>query len=881
MSMLVSLLASVVAMAALTGCPRFHASKFEDAPRGATFVTVGDVSVRYKESGQGPAVVLLHGYGASADSWAPVQPHLARDHRVISIDLKGFGWTTRPDGDYSPAAQATMVWGVLDQLGVTDVAIVGHSWGSSVALSMAVAQPDRVRRVALYAAYVYDEQVPSFLRWAQKPGLGEVIFSLYYKERIEDRAALAYFDERWVTQARVDRVEADLERPGTVAAALATARGHHFERLHAQLRSFTKPVLLLWGDDDQVTPVRFGVRLERELADARLVRYARCGHIPMVEANGPSTRDLAAFLAESPAPPTRAPAVEPAPVEPAPEPTPVGGGGGADGGGGGGIAAGGLVTTTPDPEAAPVPRLAAPSFDERPLPIGSDLAALGAELAPRQFTASREETEIVVHGMLRLRETALYNLDLDRGLDSAGQPLFPVPLNGTDQTLTSGDLRIRTDVAIYARGVGVAVKGRIDWLDNVALGGDPDLGNGSPATTSGQRSTVAVVKRGWAEALTPFGTLAAGRMGTQFGLGIAANSGDCEDCDRGDAADRVAFIAPIAGHLWAVAWDVASRGPFTRSRDGSRPIALEPSDAVGGLTAGVFKIHAPATLARRADADRTSVEYAAYVSARSQDTDVPASYLPTATPRTTFTADDLVARGFSALAAGAWFRLSGARFRVEAELAYAHANLEQSSLIPGAEITVPVTSDQLGAALQSTFDIGPSRLGFDAGFASGDSAPGFGAYPRFGAAAPTAGAFDGAQANLPSDTTVDNYRFHPDYRIDLILFREILGTITDAVYLRPHAHVAIVRAGTSRLELGAAAIVSWAMKAASTPGNASFLGVELDPELRYVAAGFTAGLQYGVFLPGPAWDRGASSEGDTTLDARPAQALRLRLTFVY
>ena len=149
---------------------------------------------------------------------------------------------------------------------------------------MAVAQPARVRRVALYDAYVYDDQVPSFLRWAQKPGVGELLFGLFYTERMEDRVPLAFYDERWVTQARVDRVEADLARPGTVAAALATARGHHFEALHEALRGFSRPVMLLWGRDDEVTPLRFGERLEHELLDARLTVYPRCGHIPMVEA---------------------------------------------------------------------------------------------------------------------------------------------------------------------------------------------------------------------------------------------------------------------------------------------------------------------------------------------------------------------------------------------------------------------------------------------------------------------------------------------------------------------------------------------------------------------------------------------------------------------
>ncbi len=234
--------------------PSFHAAPLPGAPAGETFADVDGVHVHYRDQGQGPAVVLVHGFAGSLEHWAGVAPALAAHHRVISLDLKGFGWTSRPEGDYSPAAQAQLVWHLLDKLGVGDVAIVGHSWGASVALSMAVAQPARTRRVALYSAYVYDEQVPGFFRWAQATN-GSVLFSLFYKQRIEDRAPLAYYDERWVTLARVERVEAEMERPGTVAAALATVQGHHFEKLHDQLQSFDKPVLLLWGAQDLVTPV--------------------------------------------------------------------------------------------------------------------------------------------------------------------------------------------------------------------------------------------------------------------------------------------------------------------------------------------------------------------------------------------------------------------------------------------------------------------------------------------------------------------------------------------------------------------------------------------------------------------------------------------------
>ena len=74
------------------------------------------------------------------------------------------------------------------------------------------------------------------------------------------------------------------------------------------------------------------------------------------------------------------------------------------------------------------------------------------------------------------------------------------------------------------------------------------------------------MKRAYGEALTPFGALAIGRMGSQWGLGMLANAGDCLDCDSGDAADRIAFVTSDRGHLWAVAYDFSATAGHSLQR---------------------------------------------------------------------------------------------------------------------------------------------------------------------------------------------------------------------------------------------------------------------------------------------------------------------------
>ena len=286
-------------MPLLAGCLSFHTGAMPGEPRDATFANVDGVRVRYVDHGPAtaPAVVLLHGFASSLDTWSTILPVLEKKgFRVLALDLKGFGWTDRPEGDYSPQAQARLVLALLDQRGITRASFVAHSWGASVALAAALQAPDRVTRLALYDAWVYEEQLPTFFHWARQGGIGEAMFALWYKERPDDKIAQAFYDPKLVTEQLVEDVEAALDRPGTVAAALAAVRGQRYVDLQRRYRTIDKPTLLMWGREDNVTTLRFGERLSKELPSAKLIVYPQCGHFPMVEAENASTADLVTFL---------------------------------------------------------------------------------------------------------------------------------------------------------------------------------------------------------------------------------------------------------------------------------------------------------------------------------------------------------------------------------------------------------------------------------------------------------------------------------------------------------------------------------------------------------------------------------------------------------
>ncbi len=135
---------------------------WRDAEAPGRTVTVDGVGIHYVERGRGPdAVVLIHGFGGHTYSFRYLIPDLARYHRVVAVDLKGFGYSERPQkSDYSLSSQACLVVYLMDMLAIDQASLVGHSMGGEVAMRVAAGWPQRVDKLVL-AASVSGERIPS------------------------------------------------------------------------------------------------------------------------------------------------------------------------------------------------------------------------------------------------------------------------------------------------------------------------------------------------------------------------------------------------------------------------------------------------------------------------------------------------------------------------------------------------------------------------------------------------------------------------------------------------------------------------------------------------------------------------------------------------
>jgi uncharacterized protein (TIGR04551 family) len=525
--------------------------------------------------------------------------------------------------------------------------------------------------------------------------------------------------------------------------------------------------------------------------------------------------------------------------------------------------------------------IAAASAWATPVDESDDLQLHPLRMTPDPW----KDFRLTLDGYLRVRGELWNDLDLSRGpTPTTGLPIFPTPAAGGDEhTLTAFDMRMRLEPTLEV-GQTVKIHLRVDILDNVGWGSTPEV---LPSGFAFATRTTAVpqggvnsltdaiaIKQAWGEVTLPFAVLAAGRMGglISWGTGFFINNGDCLDCDHGDTGDRVALTIPILSHYVTLLYELTASGPYA-NLDGQN-VDLERRAHVNTWALALARFDSPEAQRRKLRAGRMLVQYGLLASYRYQDLDAPA-WAADPLPRR-WSRSEFVQRNLQAFAGDLWFMAHKGGFRAEIEAAAVIGRIGDASNQPGVSLRQAVTSTQFGgvASLAYSFKI-PLRLRVEVGVASGDDAPGFGVRFAPGQLTTQKGDLDGPQLRPPADYTIDNFRFHPDYHVDLILWRRIIGQVSDAVYVRPSLRAGPFGSVNHHIVLEAAVIDSEALNAVSAPGQASHLGMEIDLAARYrYERGFEAWLTYGVLVPGAGFDN-----LQLMRQAQPAQALELILAY--
>jgi pimeloyl-ACP methyl ester carboxylesterase len=282
----------VAALAGSAIASAYLSAKAEsDNPPIGKFIEVDGVRLHYVELGEGEPIVFLHGNGSIIQDFASsgLLDIAAKSFRVFAFDRPGFGYSERPkDRAWSPAAQAKLFHQAFAQLSIDKPVVVGHSWGTLVALRLAVDFPQDVARLVLLSGYYYPSLRADTLLAGPgaTPLLGNVIqhtvgpligrlFSqssiehLFSPQPVSPKFAAAYSKEMALRPSRLKAVAAET---AMMPAAVATIADHY--------KSLSVPVAIFAGDlDDVVDTNAQSARLHKILSNSQLHIETGVGHM--------------------------------------------------------------------------------------------------------------------------------------------------------------------------------------------------------------------------------------------------------------------------------------------------------------------------------------------------------------------------------------------------------------------------------------------------------------------------------------------------------------------------------------------------------------------------------------------------------------------------
>ncbi|TBR26534.1 MAG: alpha/beta hydrolase [Candidatus Nitrosotenuis sp.] len=243
------------------------------------FVNIDGSKIRYIKTGSSTKnLVLIHGLGASAERWEPVLPYFGKHYNVIVPDLIGFGYSDKPNTDYTAEFFTRFVSSFVETLGLDRTAIMGSSLGGQIAVEYTAANQQSVDRLILVS--------PAGAMKQSTPALDAYVMAALYPDTETAKNAFTMMtgNNKNVNQSIIDEFVQRMRLPNAKFAFMSTLLGlKNAPEITTRLEKILVPTLVVWGELDPVIPVKYAEKFVREIRDCRFYQMENCGHTPYVE----------------------------------------------------------------------------------------------------------------------------------------------------------------------------------------------------------------------------------------------------------------------------------------------------------------------------------------------------------------------------------------------------------------------------------------------------------------------------------------------------------------------------------------------------------------------------------------------------------------------
>jgi len=265
------------------------------------FVNVNGYNIHYQDRGQGDTVILMHGIFSALQTWDDWTEELSKTHRVIALDMPGFGLTGGPEelDDFNEEHALDAFEGFVNKLDLNTVSLAGNSLGGYIAARYAARHPGRVDKLILLDPFGYPQDTPWILSvgtFAPVAFIGQYIQPAW---AVTLNLASVYGDSDRIDDEDYFRYVHMNMRPGAKPLYIKTlrmieARAENFDP--PPFKRLTAETLLMWGEDDAWVPLALSEKWMADIPQAKLVVYPTVGHIPMEKLPEETVKDAALFL---------------------------------------------------------------------------------------------------------------------------------------------------------------------------------------------------------------------------------------------------------------------------------------------------------------------------------------------------------------------------------------------------------------------------------------------------------------------------------------------------------------------------------------------------------------------------------------------------------
>ena len=289
--------------------PAARAAAVSMVADGPAFMRLGPpeapVKLFYETRGSGSPILLIHGFGSSTFTWRRIAPALAENHKVIAVDLKGFGQSDKPlDEHYSIFDQAELIKQLILENDLKNLTLIGHSYGGGISLMLALDDDPRlqgrIEKLILLDTIAYSQNIPVAFKMMDLPLMSHLGVRMVPPE-VQDRVALklAYLDDSKIGEETVEMYAAPLRTTAGKHAVIQSARQivpQGLDEISKRYPTIKQPTLIAWCDNDKIVPLDIGLELRRNMPTSRLEIIEQCGHMPQEEQPEATLRLIQDFL---------------------------------------------------------------------------------------------------------------------------------------------------------------------------------------------------------------------------------------------------------------------------------------------------------------------------------------------------------------------------------------------------------------------------------------------------------------------------------------------------------------------------------------------------------------------------------------------------------